>query len=739
MGTTIKGLTVEINGETTGLQSALKDVGKAANDINKELGLVEKGLKFDPSNTVLLGQKHELLEKKIAETRKALDLLRQAQDKVEAMYKAGEIDDGQYRAFRRELEITESKLKTFEGQVKGVESAQDSAGRSTDGWGDKLKGMAGKLGAAAAAAGTALIAMGTQAVSNAGDIQEMADKTGISAERLQELGYAAADLGVDMDTVASSQAKLTKNMDAARNGTGQAGDAFKALGINVTDSNGNLRDAREVMFEAFDALGKVGNETERDALAMKIFGRSAQELNPLIDAGSATLADLAQQARDSGAVMSNDAVAGLDAFGDGMDHMKTAILTTIGQAFAKIMPVVQPILDALLSAPGPIKIIIGVIAALGVGLMALSPVLIALTAVEWAAMAPLLPLIGIVAAVIAGIAALVAIVIVCIKYWDEIKAAFVTAWEAIVAAFTAAWEAIKGAWDAIVEWLGGLKDAIVGFFAGAGEWLLEHGRAIITGAWDGMKAIWQSLSEWGSQIITWVKDFFRGAGEWLFELGRDTITGAWSGMKAIWSEVSGWGSKIVGWVKDFFSGAIEWLLELGKDIFRGLWNGLKWLWDVEITGWMNIGTKIKDFFSGAGSWLLETGKDILRGLWNGLKNVWESVKSWFLDKISWLNKILPEKYEIHSPSQVFFRYGKAIMQGFGLGMEGSFADAVNPMQHLTAALSSVGRSSGAGAGNTSTTTQTTATYNNQRSIVIPVSGNDGLSVGRQIATILGGI
>lgn len=353
----IKGLQVEIGAVTKGLEAALKDIGRASADINKELAQVEKGLKFDPGNTVLLAQKQELLKDKIANTKQGLDALRQAQERVEQMYKAGEIDQGQYRQFQREIATAESKLQTFEKQVKDVDRAQDGAEKSTDKWGDKLKtGLrTGLLAAGAAIAGlvAGIGALGAKVLANADELQKMADKTGLSAERLQELQYVGDDLGVELETIASAQAKLTRSMDAARKGTDDQAKAFAKLGISVTNADGSLRDAKTVMMEAFKALNGVGNETERDALALAIFGRSAQELNPLIVAGGDALADLADEAHRVGAVMSDEAVAALDAFGDTWDHTKMAILGAIGEALAPLMPYLQQTAEWIREHIGP--------------------------------------------------------------------------------------------------------------------------------------------------------------------------------------------------------------------------------------------------------------------------------------------------------------------------------------------------------------------------------------------------
>ena len=130
-------------------------------------------------------------------------------------------------------------------------------------------------------------------------------------------------------------------MSAASDGTGTQADAFAALGISVLDSNGNMRDANTVMMEAFDALNGVGNETERDALSMALFGKSAMELNPLIKAGSAGLKELTDEAEKNGAVMSNEAIAGLDTFGDTVDAIKLSIMGTVGTMAAQFVPGLQ--------------------------------------------------------------------------------------------------------------------------------------------------------------------------------------------------------------------------------------------------------------------------------------------------------------------------------------------------------------------------------------------------------------
>ncbi|MEK3997913.1 hypothetical protein MHI59_03090 [Bacillus sp. FSL K6-2822] len=127
----IKGITIEIDGETTGLQNALKDVNKRSNDLTKELKDVERLLKFNPGNMEALAQKQKLLTQSIENTTKKLDQLKSAQQQVEAQFASGDIGEEQYRAFRREIEFTEGSLNGLKGKLAGLKAEQDNVASST--------------------------------------------------------------------------------------------------------------------------------------------------------------------------------------------------------------------------------------------------------------------------------------------------------------------------------------------------------------------------------------------------------------------------------------------------------------------------------------------------------------------------------------------------------------------------------------------------------------------------------
>lgn len=121
----IKGITIEIGGDTTGLTDALKDVNSESKKIQTELKEVEKALKLDPGNTELLAQKQQLLTESIQQTSQKLDTLRTAQQQVQQQFERGDIGADQYRAFQRELANTEAALRGYEGQLQSMGSQQD--------------------------------------------------------------------------------------------------------------------------------------------------------------------------------------------------------------------------------------------------------------------------------------------------------------------------------------------------------------------------------------------------------------------------------------------------------------------------------------------------------------------------------------------------------------------------------------------------------------------------------------
>ena len=357
MANNIRGITIEIGGDTSKLGKALEDVNKKSRDLSSELGQVNKLLKLDPGNTELLAQKQKILAEAVENTSKKLDILKTAEKQVQEQFERGEVSEEQVRALQREIIATESKLKSYEGAARETadeidrlgddsESATkdvdrlgdeakktgeelESAGDKASTFGEKVKNAGAiavkgltAIGSAAGAATTALAGASVNAASYADDVLTMSTVTGVSTEKLQEYKYASELVDVSVETLTKSMAKNIKSMKGAQDGSKAYVETYQKLGVAVTDANGNLRDSETVYWECVDALGKLENETERDALAMQIFGKSAQELNPLIEAGSDRMKELGQEAHEVGAVMSGETLDALGAFDDSIQRLK---------------------------------------------------------------------------------------------------------------------------------------------------------------------------------------------------------------------------------------------------------------------------------------------------------------------------------------------------------------------------------------------------------------------------------
>lgn len=158
----------------------------------------------------------------------------------------------------------------------------------------------------------ALIDMTKEAAAGAKEITTFASITGQSAQQVQQMQYASEKLGVSYDRVRDSLKEITNKMQEAENGSEDTAAAFKKLGVELRDSaSGELRDAQDVFLDVIDALGNVENQSERDAIAMDLMSESAQELNPMIEAGRETIQQYAQAASDMGLVLEEDELKAL--------------------------------------------------------------------------------------------------------------------------------------------------------------------------------------------------------------------------------------------------------------------------------------------------------------------------------------------------------------------------------------------------------------------------------------------
>lgn len=445
----IKGITIEFRGNATPLQKAIRTVDSELHKTTAELTRVNKALKFNPTSVDLWRQKQQLLRQKITETTDKLDALKSAQKQMDA---AGvDKNSAEYRKLQREIIETSSQLKTFKSQLNSIGNARMRAlGESFKQAGSKIESAGRSLQGISTAAGVAAGAIGAVAVKSAkwaDDLNTLSKRYSIGTQDLQKYGAAAELVDVDVEAIAKSHVKLEKTMLSASKGTGASAEAFDKLGVSVTNSDGSLRDGDEVWQETIKALGSMTNETERDALAMQLMGKSANELNPLIEDGGETYQQLADTlAKYNLDFIDQETLDRANQFNDEIDTIKAIGLVafqSIGTVLAGYLaPALGNVVDWVgrfaqwLTQLDPriLAIITGILGVVAV----LAPLLITIGKIS-TGIGGLISLFGLlsgpVGIVIAVFAALVAAGVLLYKNWDKIKAYAKSLANAVVSTF----------------------------------------------------------------------------------------------------------------------------------------------------------------------------------------------------------------------------------------------------------------------------------------------------------------
>ena len=366
------GIKLGIDGERE-FKQALSDINRTFKVLGSEMTLVTSQFDKNDRSVEAVTARNQVLSKEIDEQKNKISTLKSALDNASASF--GENDKRtqnrqvQLNRAQADLNGMERELNQNNASLDDASKKFDDAGGKADAFGDEVEqagkqsddagGRFDKLGgickgtaaamaaafaavsAAAVAAGKALVNMSVEGAAYADDVLTTATQTGIAADKLQEYMYAAELVDVSTETLTKSMAKQIKSMSSAQGGSETMVAAYKKLGVSVTDSSGALRDGETVYWEAIDALGKVKNETEHDALSMQIFGKSAQALNPLIAQGSKGIAELTDEAKNMGAVLSDDQLVKLGGFDDTVQRLKSGSAAAKNALGTVLLPELQ--------------------------------------------------------------------------------------------------------------------------------------------------------------------------------------------------------------------------------------------------------------------------------------------------------------------------------------------------------------------------------------------------------------
>lgn len=365
------------------LKRAIAEINNGTKVLNSEMRKLTAEYDGNTDSAEFLTRKYDILERQMLSQKDKVEALKKAVADSAAAY--GEADSRTQNWIIQlnnaeaalantygEMGRTQTAIENMDGALDDVSGSTGSAAEGVTSLGDVLDTVADKLGvklpdgiskftgglgkipastAAAAAGIAAVVAAGIklerklldvtkESAAAAKELEALSLQSGVSAQDLQAFQYAEDFLDVSTDTLTDSLKDLTTKMSDAKDGNEEVIAMFDQLGVSVTDAGGNLRDSYDVFLDVIDGLGEMGNQAERDALAMGLINESAQKLNPLIEQGSASLKKYADEAENVGYILSNDQLKALTAVDEAQNRLlksQEAVSKQISAEYAPYM------------------------------------------------------------------------------------------------------------------------------------------------------------------------------------------------------------------------------------------------------------------------------------------------------------------------------------------------------------------------------------------------------------------
>lgn len=367
-------LKVAIEGEQQ-YKNALKELNQGSAVLASEMKKLSAEFAGNEKSIEALNAKGDLLQRQLLQQKDKVETLKKAL--AESAKNFGEADK-RTQEWRIKLNSAEAAQAKIEQQIKQTNEEIANQGKITLTVGDAVDQLASKLGinlpkgATQALNGTVKFSTGTikamgaaaaavaalmktikelhditlQAAADVDKLVTESMVTGLSTQTIQQLKYAENLIDVSYGTISGTLTKLTKTMDSARDGNKNLAESFASLGVSITDSAGQLRPAEEVFYDVIDALGQIQNGTERDALAMDLLGKSAQDLNPLILQGSDAMRELAAEAEATGYVLDESQIEKLAEVDDAYQRMQLEIEATKKKLAVEFAPASKQAMEA---------------------------------------------------------------------------------------------------------------------------------------------------------------------------------------------------------------------------------------------------------------------------------------------------------------------------------------------------------------------------------------------------------
>ena len=584
MASGVKGLVVEIGGDTSGLQKALSEATKITGSLDSELRKVNKSLKLDPTSLTLATQKSTLLKEQIKETSSKLDALKKAQKEADNAIKNGtEISADKYRALEREISDTEAKIKTLKNELK--DSGASGFLQSVS---DKLGEIAGKVGAVGkefttkltlpiVAAGTAGIKYNIEMEKNLSNITTL---LGGNADAAKEMLDYLTQMGKTTPYQTNNLLDATKTMlgfgisaeDAQKNiqilGDIAMGDANKlnslTLAFSQMSSTGKLtgQDLLQMINAGFNPLQQISKETGKSIGELKE-EMADGKLSTALEGIQIALGKLTETFLPVITKIINKIIEWTDKFAS-LDSGTQKVITTIALVLAAIGPLISII-------SGIITVVQGLSAAMA--FLAANPVVL----------------------IIAAIAALVVGLIALWNHCEGFRNFVTGVVEFISNIVQTAVNFVVGLFNKIIDFVQNNFKSVLLFiinpFAGAFNYLYEHCegfRNFVNNFLEGVKNAFHNGIEWIKnlifekipQTITNIINWFKELPSKLIETGKNAIMGLIKGFtnpQLIWDAIKNVCSNILDGIKSFFGIASPSKLlekEVGKWLPAGIGKGI---------------------------------------------------------------------------------------------------------------------------------------------------------------------
>lgn len=374
MATRTAGAKVVLDGENE-YKQALTSLNDGNRVLASEMKKLQAEYKGNSDSVEFLTKKGDLLNRQLLDQKEKVEVMRQALENAAKKYGEG---SAQAMKWQTELNNAEAAQYNLQHAIEENNQAIENQGNVWGKVGGIMEDLAGKMGikipdgakkalsgmegmsagtvAAMTAAVTAVAALvkavtelHEMTIQTAADVDELVTSsmtTGIATKTLQEMKYAEELIDVSVDTISGSLTRLTRNMADANSGSEEMAAKFADLGVSITDATtGQLRPAEEVFYDLVDALGNIQNQTERDAVAMDILGKSAQELNPLILQGSKAMKDLANEAAAAGYVLDESQIKKLAEVDDSYQRVQLTMEALRKQMSADFAPASKAAMD----------------------------------------------------------------------------------------------------------------------------------------------------------------------------------------------------------------------------------------------------------------------------------------------------------------------------------------------------------------------------------------------------------